>query len=109
MEVHLELLLGRRVRDARGRSIGRIEEVRAEWHDGEWVVVEFLVGRYALFERLAASSLARAILRSRGRVGRGCPGRIGWDEIDLSDPADPRLRVPPERLAGRSDEDPQAA
>ena len=108
MEVRLELLLGRRVRDTHGRSIGRIKEVRSERRDGEWVVVEFLVGRYALFERLAASSLARAILHS-GRVSRGRPGRIGWDEIDLSDPADPRLRVPAERLAWRRDEDPQAA
>ncbi len=108
MEVRLELLLGRHVLDRLGRSVGRIEEVRAERRDGEWVVVEFLVGRYALFERLASSSLARALLRS-SRLSRAQPCRIGWDQIDLSDPADPRLRVPAERLRRRPDEDPQAA
>jgi hypothetical protein len=107
-EVHLELLLGRRVLDAHGQAIGRIEEVRAERRDDEWVVVEFLVGRYALFERLAASRLARALLRT-SRVSRGQPCRIGWEEIDLSDPTDPRLRVPAEQLTRRPDEDSQAA
>jgi len=82
-ELHLEQLLGRRVRAANGRSIGRLEEVRAERRPGGWVVTEYLIGPAALFERLSAQLLP--FLRAR----RGLVAR--WDQLDLSDPEHPRL------------------
>lgn len=66
-ELHLELLLGKRVHDADGKPVGRIEEFRAEQQGGEWVLREYLVGSYGLFERLAAWSILRA--RSAARAG----------------------------------------
>jgi hypothetical protein len=89
-EAHVELLLGRRVLAANGRSVGRIEEIVARFEDGECRVEEFHLGAYALFERLAAWHLGRAILRTL-RLG-GASYRVSWRELDLSDPEHPRLR-----------------
>jgi sporulation protein YlmC with PRC-barrel domain len=46
-------LVGRRVDDQRGRSLGRVFEVRARWEsDGTILLEELLVGRGALWRRL---------------------------------------------------------
>lgn len=83
-EARVERLIGRRVLDLRGRSIGRLEEIRAEPdHDG-YRVSEYLIGSYGLIERLAMTRLWR---RARGYRAR-------WDQIDLSDPDCPRLTCP---------------
>ncbi|HZP40762.1 MAG TPA: PRC-barrel domain containing protein, partial [Candidatus Binatia bacterium] len=71
--VRLDALVGRRVRDRRGRSVGRIEEVRAERTERGWVVVEYHLGPGALVERLSASLL---LGRRRGR-------RVRWDQVDV--------------------------
>ncbi len=86
-EIRFELLLGGKVYAANGRVVGRLEEVRAELRRGECFVEEYHVGSYALFERLAAISLGRALL---GKFGRG-GYRVPWDKLDLSDPTRPRL------------------
>jgi hypothetical protein len=83
-EVHLELLVGRRVKGRDGRPVGRLEEVRAERQGEECVVSEYLIGPAALLERLAAP-----ILRLLGRTGRSYAA--SWDQVDLSDPRTPRL------------------
>lgn len=105
-EVLLELLVGQQVQDPEGRSIGRIEEVRAERRDDAWWVREYLVGPTALLERLSAGSLVRGLLR---RV-RGSPlptgYRVPWQELDVSDPQHLRLRCPRSQLEALSlDED----
>ena len=81
-EIHLELLIGRVVRDAAGRRIGRIEEMLATRRAGAWHVTHFLLGPAGWWARL-------------GRRGgaRGRRGRVRWDALDLSDPARPRLFV----------------
>ena len=88
-EVHLERLLGRRVLDTRGRPAGRIEAVHADRHDGEWLVLEYVLGVDGLVERLAAGALVAALL------GRWAPERqrhtVPWDALDLDDPERPRL------------------
>jgi sporulation protein YlmC with PRC-barrel domain len=100
-KIRLEDLLGRRVVDPSGRSVGRIESVHAEQHDGELLATEFRVGAYALLDRLAGSSVVRGFLA-------GTPGlrphlvRIRWDEIDLSDPTHPRLCVPAAQVTNRT-------
>ena len=46
-------LIGRRVRDSGGRSLGRVVEIRAHWEgDGSIVVDELLLGRRGLWRRL---------------------------------------------------------
>jgi sporulation protein YlmC with PRC-barrel domain len=94
-EVKFELLLGKKVYAADGKSVGRLEEVRAGLRRGECFVEEYHVGSYAVFERLAAVSLGRALL---GRFGAGGGYRVPWDKLDLTDPTRPRLRCPVDEL-----------
>jgi len=84
-EVHLELLLGRKVHDVEGRAVGRLEDVAVERVDLACEVLEFHVGPHALLERLSL----RAVRLFRGR-SHGVR-RIPWDRLDLSDPRRPRL------------------
>jgi sporulation protein YlmC with PRC-barrel domain len=90
-EIHVELLIGKRVSALNGRSIGRLEEIRAEEIRGQYYVKEFLVGSYAGLERLAALTIGRAILRVFGVEKKNGGYRVPWDKLDLSDPKRPRL------------------
>jgi len=50
--------------------------------------MEYHVGVYAMLERLAAWRIDRAVPGAPGRGG-GCRAR--WNQLDLTDPAKPRL------------------
>jgi sporulation protein YlmC with PRC-barrel domain len=63
-EIRLEDLVGRRVRNAEGRVVGKIREVEAEWHGHQCVVTSF-------------------------HLDGGM--RIATNAIDLADPKRPRL------------------
>lgn len=98
-KVHVELLFGRKVRDVNGKVAGRIESIHARWSDGECRVEEFELGVVALLSVLGISA-ARLI----GIPFVRRPRRIPWHQLDLSDPARPRLRCAVEELpsvAGR--------
>jgi sporulation protein YlmC with PRC-barrel domain len=91
-EVHVELLVGRRVVDANGRKVGHIEEMVAEEKGDELVVTEFHVGTYGFFERLSIYHFGVGFLRMFGaRGGVAKPRKIPWQKLDLSDPEHPRL------------------
>jgi sporulation protein YlmC with PRC-barrel domain len=90
-EIKLELLVGRRVFAQNGRSIGRLEEIAGELRQGRCFVTEFHVGSYAMFERLSAGMMGRAIIRSLGPFRPRGGYRVPWDKLDLSDPKRPRL------------------
>ena len=90
-EVHLELLLGKRVLDQTGKPVGRIEEVRAEQQGDEWVIQEYLVGTAALLERLSAWTVGLGILHLLGARNIHGGYRIPWNQLDLTDPEHPRL------------------
>lgn len=93
MEIHVELLLGAKARDVDGKSIGRIEEFRVE-RDGEACLVEaYLVGASAIIERLSAWTLVRPIRRFLRSRKLYTVYDIPWQDMDLSDPHHPRLRV----------------
>jgi hypothetical protein len=97
-EIHLELLIGKRVFALNGQSVGRLEEVRAELNArGHCFVTEFLVGSYAFLERLSAWRMGREILRLL-HVRRKAGYRVRWEQLDLSDPRRPRLRCDVEDL-----------
>jgi hypothetical protein len=66
-------LVGRRVCDPSGRTLGHVFEARAHWErDGSIVLDELLVGRRGLWRRL----------RGPGEDDRGIP----WEAVvDLSD------------------------
>ena len=84
--LRLDLLASRLVRDADGRRLGRIQEIRAERRDGDIVVLEYQLGPGALWRRFGMSLLSVV------GVGRGLePRRIPWDRMDLSDPDRPRF------------------
>ena len=92
-EVRLELLVGRKVYDADGECIGRVEEVVAEVDGGEHVVREVHVGKVAVAERLfGGGRMMRALLRrlSGHRLWRGYS--VPWRDMDLGDPTRPRVR-----------------
>ena len=96
-QVHAELLLGEKVFAANGSPIGRLEEIRTEINKGHCFVSEFLVGSYAVLERLAAWRIGRALLRVFG-AKRKEGYRIRWDQLDLSDPRHLRLLCDVEEL-----------
>jgi len=89
-EIHLELVLGKRVYALNGRTVGRIEEARAEMQDGSAFVNEFLIGTYSFFERFSAWEIGRAIL---GVFGSSIKSgyRVRWDQIDFSNLQHPSL------------------
>ena len=93
-EIHLELLLGRSVLSASGKSVGRIEEIVGEPVEDACLVQEFHLGAYAALERFAGWSIGRAILDLFGARSRHRGYRVPWDKLDLSDPACPKLRCP---------------
>jgi sporulation protein YlmC with PRC-barrel domain len=101
-EVHIERLLGRRVLDSTGQSVGRIEEVIAEEKGDEYVVREYLVGSTALLDRLSAWDVGRAllgILRAKENAGY----RVPWDKLDLTNPEKPCLHCTAHELEKLTD------
>jgi hypothetical protein len=90
VNVHVELLLGRRVRDADDKVIGRILAIGA---DRRGVVEEFRLGPAALLSVLGISA-AHIVGWPLSRE----PLRVPWQQLDLSDPEHPRLRCMLEEL-----------
>jgi sporulation protein YlmC with PRC-barrel domain len=81
--IRLEDLLGRKVLDAHGAQVGRIEEVRAERRGDVHEVTEYLLGPGALIERMALTA----------RLFRRTPHSyvVRWDQLDLANPHQPAL------------------
>lgn len=90
-EVYLETLVGKHVLDVTGERAGRLEEVIAAEQDGEFVVVEYHIGPSALLERFAA---VREALWLKGAISKQLRKgyRVPWQQMNLSDPEQPRLR-----------------
>jgi sporulation protein YlmC with PRC-barrel domain len=93
MEIHVELLLGRKVRDAEGEDVGRIEEFRVEQVEKSCLVEAYLIGTSALIERLSAWSLVRPIKRALHSRNLYSLYRVPWQDMNLTDPEHPRLRI----------------
>lgn len=92
--VSLSDLLGRAVRDADGRKIGRIEELHAEialeQGGNDYVVTRFSVGHFNPFDVIATGNFVQQLVRRVARLTGYRRYEIPWDWMDLSDPARPR-------------------
>ena len=98
VELSAELLMGRDVRDAGGEVLGHIADLCAGDEDGELVVRYYLVVPARGAYRISVRSLLLEVLKLF-RVPLGGQGyRIPWDQMDLSDPGRPRVRLRKEQL-----------
>jgi hypothetical protein len=85
--LRLDRVIGRRVRALNNRPVGRLEECRIERRGAEWVIREWVIGSEGLLERLGlATPMVLGVGRRTGLVA-------SWDQLDLTDPQRPRLRV----------------
>jgi len=91
-EIHVERMIGKKVFALNGRSVGRLQEIRASVDRNQCYVKEFVVGSYGMFERLSAMSIARAIFARFHSDSRSHGYLVPWKDLDLSDPNRPRLR-----------------
>jgi hypothetical protein len=90
--LHVELLLGRKVCDSEGESAGRIEEFIARRHGGDCVVEQYVLGREGLRERLSIAGLSMTFLGFLGAHGHKGARHVPWNQLDLSNPTQPRLK-----------------
>jgi sporulation protein YlmC with PRC-barrel domain len=98
MEVNLERLLGTEVCDTGGTVVGRIEEVRAERTADTCLVDSYLIGASGLIARLSAWTLVRPIKRLLRARHVYSVYQIDWQDMDLSDPDRPQLRIAKEEM-----------
>jgi hypothetical protein len=91
-ELHVEQLVGRRLRDLSGESLGRIEEIIAERRGTDWCVIEIHIGPGALLERLVELTTLVPML---GAVQRRLRKRyrVAWQQLDLTHERHPRASV----------------
>ena len=83
--VRLEQILGKLVRDPDGVGVGRIFSVHAELEGEDCVVREYELGVGALMARLGIPFWRNWL-------------RVPWDQLDLGDPEQPRLRCAVDEL-----------
>jgi hypothetical protein len=96
-EVQVQHLLGKKARDVDGRVVGRVEELRVEEQDGEFVVLEYHLGPAAAFERMATVAGQLPVFKHLP-LGTRVEYRVRWDQMDLSDVRQPRITVRRDQL-----------
>lgn len=93
--VALDDLVGRVVRDADGRRIGRIEELEAEIvlerGGNDYVVTRFGVGHWGAFDAIATGRIVQQLVRRITRATSYVHYEIPWDWMDLTDIEHPRV------------------
>lgn len=96
-EIRVSELVGRRVRDPDGRSIGRVEELICEIElrpDGrDYVVRELHVACVRLLGAVGGSTLIRSLVRTLGRGAGYTRYCVPWEVVDLSDPSRPTITL----------------
>jgi sporulation protein YlmC with PRC-barrel domain len=95
-EVRVEQLLGKLVRTAAGRPVGRIEDLRAEPDGDDYVVREIVLGELGFRARLFGMAAQLPTIQALGLARRYRTRAIPWQWLDLSDPERPRFRGPQE-------------
>jgi sporulation protein YlmC with PRC-barrel domain len=93
VDVNVELLVGTQVHDTAGEKVGRIQEFRVDNSGTSCVVDSYLIGASALVERLSAWTIVRPIARALRARKLYSLYEVPWQDMDISDPKRPRLRV----------------
>ncbi|MEO8910738.1 MAG: hypothetical protein ABI408_10990 [Gemmatimonadaceae bacterium] len=93
MDVGVELLLGTKVCDIDGETVGRIEEIRVERKGSALLVGSYLIGVSALIDRLSAWTLVRPIKRLLSARHIYSLYEVPWQDMDLSNPDRPQVRT----------------
>jgi hypothetical protein len=96
--IHIELLLGRKVRDVNGHPAGRIEEILCTNKDATCTVTHFLLGRGGLMDRLSIPALSTTLLGLLGNTPRHPTHKVHFSDLDLSNPKHPRLKIPADQM-----------
>lgn len=97
-EIHIERLIGRKIRDPEGKPAGAIEEIEAEFQGGDWVVTRVLTGPIGLLSRLSSLGPGAWLLGLLGARKLLGGYEIPWKDMNLDDPEHPRLRCPVSKL-----------
>jgi sporulation protein YlmC with PRC-barrel domain len=93
MDIKIQLLVGTKVYDVDGNSVGRIEEIRVKREEKALLVESYLIGASALIERLSARTLVRPIGRLLRARHLYSVYEVPWQEMDLTDPQRPVLKI----------------
>lgn len=91
-ELHLELLIGTQVHDVNDQPVGRLEEIKAEAAEDDFVIVEYHLGALGLLERLSATAIGHFMLRPFGFRERSSGHIVPWDKLDVTDPTHLKLK-----------------
>jgi sporulation protein YlmC with PRC-barrel domain len=91
-EVRLEEILGRVVRTAAGRPVGRIEDVTAVPEGDDYVVREVIIGELSLRARLFSMAAQLPTFKSLGLAGHYRIRAVPWEWLDFSDPHRPHFK-----------------
>jgi sporulation protein YlmC with PRC-barrel domain len=95
----LDLLIGRRVVDAAGRKLGRVDEVRLVREGEHYVVEGLLIGVNGLAERLGVAHPLERLERRLNFNAWGVEDHIiYWDQIDSIGEKHIRLKVRREEI-----------
>ena len=91
-EVRVEDLLGRVVRNAAGRPVGQVDDIRVLPEGDDYVVHEILIGELGWLPKLFKAAAQLPTLQALGVPRRYRTRPIPWSWLDLSDPERPCFR-----------------
>jgi hypothetical protein len=97
-EFRLVKVLGKKVRDAEGIYIGRLEEIEAERGDTGCRIIAYLVEHRGLLDRVSSWALSSPLRQKLSRRRSSQPYRVFWNQMDLTSPQGPRTLVPRDML-----------
>ena len=95
-DLHAERVIGKKVRDVAGAVVGRIGELIVQNVNGDYVLTEVHIGPAAMLERIGGFVTQLpyfALIRIPQWLHR-----VSWDQVDWTNPDEPRLRVRREDL-----------
>jgi len=96
--IQLFEILGRRVIDSEGETIGHLEEIEAEQGSESCLIQAYLVEHRKMLDRLSTWALTSSMQKALSRRSASKPFRIPWHQMDLSDPRHPRTLIPKSEL-----------
>jgi sporulation protein YlmC with PRC-barrel domain len=98
IEHQLFEILGKRVVDANGKHIGRLEEIECERGETNCPIDAYIVEHRALLDRVSSWALTSSLQQKLSKNVAHRPYRIKWDQMDMSDPSRPRALLPEDEL-----------